>query len=93
MALKKKGKDTNKKKIKEGESLLGQLAQPGEQESSAGEAAEGADGEGLGPCGFQDLNQDLNRCLLFPPGMGCFPGSGLGAGHRLVSCGVKLGTA
>lgn len=35
MALKKKGKDTNKKKIKEGESLLGQLAQPGEQESRA----------------------------------------------------------
>ena len=69
------------------------LGWPGEQESSAGEAAEGADGEGLGPCGFQDLNQDLNRCLLFPPGMGCFPGSGLGAGHRLVSCGVKLGTA
>lgn len=43
------------------------LGWPGEQESS-GEAAEGADGEGLGPCGFQDLNQDLNRCLLFPPG-------------------------
>lgn len=33
-SIKEKGKDTNKKKkIKEGESMLGQLAQPGEQGS------------------------------------------------------------
>lgn len=24
-------------------------------------------GEGLGPCGSQELNQNLNACLLIPP--------------------------
>lgn len=32
-SIKEKGKDINKKKFKEGKSMLGQLAQPGEQGS------------------------------------------------------------
>lgn len=66
---------------------------PAELDSSTREAGEGAEraGEGLGSCSFQNLNQNLNHCLLSPPEMVRFPGSGLGVGHRLVSFRGKLG--